>query len=95
MAWGQRAQTQSGFSFEPDRPIRYLTAMTATGVIEEIKHLPPAEQSRVIHFALELARARQLPGGQLAELAQQLADANDPAEAGQLRDAIHRGFYGD
>jgi hypothetical protein len=30
--------------------------MTATKVIEEIKHLPPAEQSQVIQFAFELAR---------------------------------------
>ena len=36
--------------------------MTATAVIEEIKHLPRAEQSRVLHFAFELARARQLSG---------------------------------
>jgi isocitrate/isopropylmalate dehydrogenase len=32
--------------------------MTATGVIEEIKQLSPAEQSRVIRFAVELARER-------------------------------------
>ena len=68
--------------------------MTATGVIEEIKHLPRAEQSRVIQFAFELARERQLPGHQLADLAQRLADADDPAEAGKLREEIHRGFYG-
>ena len=36
--------------------------MTASGVIEEIKHLPRAEQSRVIQFAFELARQNQLPG---------------------------------
>ena len=68
--------------------------MTATGVIEAIKHLPRAEQSRVIQFAFELARERQLPGHQLADLAQRLADAADPAEAGKLREEIHRGFYG-
>ena len=39
--------------------------MTATAVIEEIKHLSPADQSRVIQFAFELARARQLPGNEL------------------------------
>jgi hypothetical protein len=30
--------------------------MTATAVIEEIKHLPPGEQSCVIQFTVELAR---------------------------------------
>jgi hypothetical protein len=69
--------------------------MTATGVIEEIKHLPRTEQSRVIQFAFELARARQLSGEQLSELAQHMADAKDPTEAKRLRDEIHRGFYGE
>jgi hypothetical protein len=69
--------------------------MTATGVIEEIKHLPRAEQSRVIHFTFELARERQLSGDKLSELAQRMADSNDPAEAQKLREEIHRGFYGE
>jgi hypothetical protein len=69
--------------------------MTATGVIEEIKHLPRAEQSRVIQFAFELARERQLSGDKLSELAQRMADSNDPAEAQKLREEIHRGFYGE
>ena len=69
--------------------------MTATGVIEEIKHLPREEQSRVIRFAFELARERQLPGKKLSELAQQMADSEDTAEVAKLRDEIHRGFYGD
>ena len=69
--------------------------MTATGVIEEIKHLPRAEQSRVIQFAFELARERQLSGEKLAALAQRMADSNDPGEAKKLREEIHRGFYGE
>ena len=69
--------------------------MTATGVIEEIKHLPRTEQSRVIQFALELARERQLPGKKLSELAQRMADSDDPAEVKKLREEIHRGFYGE
>jgi isocitrate/isopropylmalate dehydrogenase len=68
--------------------------MTATAVIEEIKHLPRVEQSRVLQFAFELARERQLSGKELAELAQRMADSNDPAEVKQLREEIHRGFYG-
>ena len=69
--------------------------MTATAVIEEIKNLPRAEQSRVIQFAFELARERQLSGDKLSELAQRMADSHDPTEAQQLREEIHRGFYGD
>ena len=68
--------------------------MSAIQVIDEIKHLPRAEQSRVLRFAFELARERQLPGKQLSELAQQLADARNPADAKKLREEIHRGFYG-
>ena len=69
--------------------------MTATAVIEEIKHLPRAEQSRVIQFAFELARERQLSGEGLGKLAQQMVDSKDPAEIKKLREEIHRGFYGE
>ena len=69
--------------------------MTAAGVIEEIKQLPRAEQSRVIQFAFALARERQLSGDKLSELAQRMADSNNPAEAQKLREEIHRGFYGE
>ena len=69
-------------------------SMTANAVIDEIKHLQRAEQSRVIHFALELARARQMSGDQLSELARQMADSANPAEVLRLRKEIHRGFYG-
>ena len=68
--------------------------MTATGVIEEIKNLPRTEQSRVLEFAFELARERQLSGDKLSELAQRMADSTNPAETPKLRDEIHRGFYG-
>ena len=50
------------FSFERNFFVHYGCQMTAAGVIEEIKHLPRGEQSRVIQFAFELARSRQLPG---------------------------------
>jgi hypothetical protein len=69
--------------------------MTATAVIEEIKQLPREEQSHVIHFVHELERQRQLSGEELAELAQRMADSNDPAEKKRLRAEIHRGFYGE
>ena len=69
--------------------------MTSATVIEEIKQLPRDEQSRVLQFAFELARQRQLSGNELAKLAQRMADSNDPAEKKRLREEIHRGFYGD
>jgi hypothetical protein len=69
--------------------------MTATNVIEEIKHLPRAEQSRVIHFAIELARKRQSPGKKLSALAQRMADSDDPAEVEKLKSEITSGFYGE
>jgi len=69
--------------------------MTATAVIEEIRHLPLGEQSRVLQFAFELARERQLSGKELAALAQRMVESEDPAEIKKLRDEIHRGFYGE
>lgn len=69
--------------------------MTATAVIEEIKKLSRAEQSRVLQFAFEMARERQLSGEALAGLAQRMTESNDPAEKNRLREEIHRGFYGE
>jgi hypothetical protein len=69
--------------------------MTAAKVIEEIRHLPREEQSRVIEFAFELARERQLSGPELSGLAQRMVDSDDPVEAEKLKTEITRGFYGD
>jgi isocitrate/isopropylmalate dehydrogenase len=77
------------------RIFQYLLDMTATAVIDEIKQLTPGEQSRVIRFAMELARERQLSGEKLTGLAQQMADSDNPAEVQKLREEIHRGFYGE
>ena len=68
--------------------------MTATAVIEEIEQQPPEEQSRVIQFAIELARKRQLTGKELGELARRMVETKDPAEADRLQEEIVRGFYG-
>jgi isocitrate/isopropylmalate dehydrogenase len=68
--------------------------MTATAVIDEIKHLPREEQSRVLDFAFELARKRQLTGEELGVLVKRMVDSKDPAEIKKLRKEIHRGFYG-
>ncbi|HVU26829.1 MAG TPA: hypothetical protein VHG71_03740 [Verrucomicrobiae bacterium] len=69
--------------------------MTAIAVIEEIKHLPREEQSRVIQFVNELVRSRPLSGEELGKLAKQLVETKDLAEASQLQEKIVRGFYGD
>lgn len=72
-----------------------IIAVSAAEVIEEIKQLPPGDQAQVIQFAVELARTRQLSPEELGELADQLANATDPAEITRLRSAMTRGFYGE
>jgi hypothetical protein len=69
--------------------------MTAAKVIEEIKHLPPGEQAEVIQFAVELARSRQLTAQELGQMADRLAESEDPAEIIRLKSAMTRGFYGE
>lgn len=69
--------------------------MTTAAIIEEIKQLSPAEQSEVIQFAFELAKSRRLSAAELGELAEQLANSEDPAEKLRLRSAMTRGFYGE
>jgi hypothetical protein len=69
--------------------------MTAARVIEEIKLLPREDQSEVVRFAMDLARSRQLSGDELAGLAQQMLDTNDPAEKTRLKEELTRGFYGE
>jgi hypothetical protein len=69
--------------------------MTAARVIEEIMHLTREEQSRVVEFAFELTRKRQLSGKELSSLAQRMVDSDDPAEVERLTVELTRGFYGD
>jgi|GraSoiStandDraft_59_1057299.scaffolds.fasta_scaffold199425_3 RNase P protein component len=69
--------------------------MTADQIIEDIKLLPRKEQSRVVRFAVELARSRQLPAEDLVVIAQKMLEANDPVEKKRLEDDLTRGFYGD
>ena len=73
---------------------RYDVRMTAISIIEEIKHLPPAEQAQVIQFAYHLDAERKLTGQELSALAERMTRATDPAEAALVREAIARGFYG-
>ena len=69
--------------------------MTAAKVIEEINDLPPDEQAKVIQHALDLVRSRQLSADELGELADRLANSDDPAEIIRLKSAMTRGFYGE
>ena len=69
--------------------------MKAAKVIEEVMHLPREEQSRVLEYAFELARKRQLSGQELSALAQRMVDSDDPAEIERLKLELTRGFYGD
>jgi hypothetical protein len=69
--------------------------MTAAKVIEEILQLPREEQSRVLEFAVELRRKRQLSGKEITALAQSMVNSKDPAEVERLKSEITRGFYGD
>lgn len=68
--------------------------MTAVEIIEEIKRLPKAEQTRVIEFARHVAEERPLSAETLGELAQRMVEAREPAEAKRLQEEIVRGFYG-
>ena len=49
--------------------------MSATEVIKEIEHLPPAEQAEVIQFAYRLDADRMLNGKELGELARRMVEA--------------------
>jgi RNase P protein component len=69
--------------------------MTADQIIEDIKMLPRDEQSRVVQFAVELARSRQLPAEDLVVIAQKMVATNDPSEKKRMEDELTRGFYGD
>jgi len=69
--------------------------MTADQIIQDIKLLPRDEQSRVVQFAVELARSRQLSAEDLVVIAQQMLETNDPEQKKRLEDKLTRGFYGD
>jgi len=74
--------------------IEYHFPVSSAAIIEEIKHLPPAEQAEVIRFAIQLAQTRPLAPAELTALAERLSRTTDPAEAEKLKSAIAGGFYG-
>jgi hypothetical protein len=68
--------------------------MTAVEIIDEIRRLPRSEQNRVIDFVLKAGEIRPLTPDELGELAKEMVEAKDPAEADRLQAEIVRGFYG-
>jgi hypothetical protein len=68
--------------------------MTMVEIIDEIKRLPRAEQGRVIDFVRKTGEGRPLMPEELGELANEMIEAKDPAEADRLQAEIVRGFYG-
>ena len=77
-----------------ERAVVYTSNMTAVEIIDEIKRLPRAEQNRVIDFVRKAGEVRRLAPEELGELAKEMAESKDPAEAGRLQAEIVRGFYG-
>ena len=68
--------------------------MNALEIIDEIKHLPPGEQARVLRFVRTLYEGRQWTGQELHEAAGMLAAEKDPGKAQDLKERIVAGFYG-
>jgi len=68
--------------------------MTAGQIIEEMKRLPREERTRVIEFARQVGESRRLTPEELGQLARQMVEAKDSAEADMLQEQIERGFYG-
>jgi hypothetical protein len=68
--------------------------MNAVQIIDEIRHLPPGEQARVVHFVRTLDEGQRWTGQELGEAAGRLAEESDPAKAQALKERIATGFYG-
>jgi hypothetical protein len=69
--------------------------MNAATIIDEIKHLPPAEQEQVLEFVQTLETRRPWSGEKLTEYEKKMVETKDPAEAQRLMAQIVAGFYGD
>jgi hypothetical protein len=77
-----------------ERAVAYIYSMTVAEIIEEIKRLPRAEQNRVIDSVRKAGAVRPLTPDELGDLAKEMVEAKDPAEADRLQAEIVRGFYG-
>ncbi len=69
--------------------------MTVAAIIDEIKHLPPADQDQVVQFVHALETRRPWSGAKLTEYEKKMVETTDPAEAQRLKEQIVAGFYGD
>jgi hypothetical protein len=66
----------------------------AVEIIDEIRHLPPGEQARVVRFVRQLDEGRQWTGPELSEAAAAMTAESDPAKARASWERIAAGFYG-
>ena len=92
-------ESVQSFAISPPRlalecAVAYTCSVTAVEIIDEIKRLPRAEQNRVIDFVRKSGEVRPLTPDELGELAKEMVEAKDPAEADRLQAEIVRGFYG-
>jgi len=69
--------------------------MSAVEIIEQIRQLPEREREKVKRYTEMNLEPGQLTGKELADLAEKMIAARDPAEADRLEKEIIRGFYGD
>jgi len=68
--------------------------MSVEEIIEEIKHLPSAEQARVARFVRGLDAGRAWTPEELSAAAERLAGETDSEKANRLKEEITTGFYG-
>jgi hypothetical protein len=69
--------------------------VNAVEIIDEIKHLPPAEKAQVIRYVQTLEAKAPWTAGQLTEAATLLATERDASRAQSLKKEIAKGFYGE
>ncbi|HEY8901977.1 MAG TPA: hypothetical protein VIM61_16325 [Chthoniobacterales bacterium] len=63
-------------------------------IIDEIRHLSPGEQARVVLFVRQLDAGRQWTGPELSEAAATMTAETDPTKARASWERIAAGFYG-
>lgn len=68
--------------------------MNAGEIIDEIRHLPPGEQARVVQFVRTLDVHRIWTPEELSAAAGELARESDPSKVQELKERIATGFYG-
>jgi len=65
--------------------------MTVVEIIDEIRHLPPAEQHELFR---QLQALKPWPPEELTASAQKLVEAENTAEVALIKEEIAAGFYG-